>query len=456
MNIKQFFNKLAVVILLVATITSCKKEYEAPPLSGDPDLKATTTIAALKAKHTVSGAFDVIDSNLIISGVVIANDKSGNLYKEMYIRDATGAIAIELASSGLYANFPVGRRVYVKLKGMCLSDVKNMIQLGVKLYSNGTPSLGAVPMPLISNYVIGGSIGHFDLAAPKSITAADLALSANPMQTPLVGDLVKLSGYEFSLGDTKRSYADTSNNKGTLQSMVYIKNCAGDGPFAVLTSGYADFAAKSPQGGNGDFIGLYTIYGTTKQFIIRDTTDVMFTGKRCFVFDDDFNYTVASGVCFSTLLWQNLKEEGNICYEISNLGSSTNPYARVSAYVSGSNNLTTTNTSTWLITPSINLAGLTSSKLNFKSANNGSIGAYKVLISTDYDGKSTTPSTSATWTELATIPNVFSFSWKATSIDLTPYVNKKVYIAFKYFVPSGSREGSIGTFEVDEIRVTWN
>lgn len=450
MNTKNILRSATLAILFVSIFSSCKKEYEAPPVSGDPNLTVTTTIAQLKAKHTVSGTFDVIDSNLIISGIVIANDKSGNIYKEIYIRDASGAIAVELASTGLYANFPVGRRVFIKLKGMCLSDTKNMIQLGLKLYSNGTPSLSAVPAPLISNYIIGGSLGHFAEAAPKPVTAADLGLSSNPMQTPLVGDLVKLSDYEFQLSDTKRSYADTSNNKSTLQSMVYIKNCNGDGPFIVLTSGYADFAAKAPQAGNGDISALFTIYGTTKQFVIRDTTDVNFVNPRCNLFEDDFSYTVASGICFSSTVWSNVKEEGNKCYEISNLGSSTNPYARVSAYVANSNTLTTGNITAWLITPSLDLpAGY---KLNFKTANNGSIGVYKILISTDYNGTSLTPST-ATWTELATIPNASAFSWKPMSIDLNGFAGKKVYIGFKYYVPSGSIEKSIGTFEVDELKI---
>lgn len=462
MNIKQFFNKLAVVILLVATITSCKKEYEAPPLSGDPaGLVSNFKIAQLKALHTVSGNFDLIDSNLVIAGVVIANDKSGNLYKEMYIRDETGAIALELAATGLYANYPVGRRVYVKLKGMCISDYRNMPMLGLKIYSNGTPSLGAVPMPLISNYVIGGSLGHFDEAAPKVITAADLGLSANPMQTPLVGDLVKLSGYEFLLSDTKRSYADTSSNKSTLASMVNIKNCNGDGPFIVLTSGYADFAAKAPQAGNGDITALFTIYGTTKQFIIRDTTDVKFDGPRCYLFEEDFGSLTASTSCFSATGWQNIKETGDVCYNIATF--SGNLFPKVSAFGSALYNgtsttsLLTSNIRSWLIPPAVTLPTGISPKLTFTCAHRYTAGTLKLLISTDYDGTSQTPSTSATWVELNSIQaNSASFTafLPYGPFDLSAYVGKKVYFGFRYDVPSGSAKNAVATFEPDDIRIS--
>ena len=100
MNTKSLFRISIIAILFATIVVSCKKKYDEPPISADPNLTPTTTIAALKAMHTVGGAYDVINTDIIIAGVVIANDKSGNLYKEMYIRDTTGAISVQLASNG--------------------------------------------------------------------------------------------------------------------------------------------------------------------------------------------------------------------------------------------------------------------------------------------------------------------------------------------------------------------
>jgi hypothetical protein len=461
MNIKNFLRLFTLALVMSSVITSCKKDYEAPPQSSDPNLTVTTTIAQLKAKHTVSGAYDVIDSNLIISGVVIANDKSGNLYKEMYIRDATGAIALELASGGLYANFPVGRKVFVKCKGMCLSDYRNMIQLGRKSISNGIVSLEGVPAPLIPNYVIGGSLGHFAEAAPKAIVATDLVLNptATIMQTPLLGDLVKLSGYEFLASDTKRSYADTSNNHSTLSSMVNIKSCSGEGPFIVLTSGYADFAAKAPQAGNGDITALFTVYGTTKQFIIRDTTDVQFNGPRCFLFEQDFGGIPVSTNCISLAGWQNIKEVGDVCYTGATFGG--NIFAKISAFSSalydGSNNLTS-NIKSWLIPPSITIPAGISPKLTYTCAHRYTAGTLKLLISTDYNGTSQTPST-ATWVELNSIQAnspIFTPFNPYGPFNLSAYAGKTVYLGFRYDVPSGSNKNAVATFEPDDIKISKN
>ena len=85
MNITSINRFATFAILFAMIMSSCKKNYEAPPTITDPNIPVTTTIKALKAMHTVSGAFDVINTDIVISGVVIANDKSGNLYKEIYI-----------------------------------------------------------------------------------------------------------------------------------------------------------------------------------------------------------------------------------------------------------------------------------------------------------------------------------------------------------------------------------
>jgi hypothetical protein len=440
--------------MFVSTLSSCKKDYEAPPSSYfDPNIAVTTTIKDLKAMHTVAGAFDKITTDIVIAGTVIADDKSGNLYKELYIRDNTGAIAVELASTGLYANYPVGRKLFIKCNGMCISDYHNMIKLGIKSISNGLVSLEGIPAPLIANYVTGGSLNNN--AAPKVVTAADLALSTPVMQNTLLGDLVKLNDYEFMIGDTKRSYGDTSYYHSTLGGMVNIKNCAGDGPFIVLTSGYADFATKAPQAGNGSFTGIYTVYNSTPQFVIRDTTDVNFAGPRCFLFEEDFQaYTTSGTSCWSQTGWQNIKESGDVCYTLASFSGSFFP--KVSAFASTA--MPTTNITSWLIAPPITIPAGISPKLSYTCSSRYYVGTLKAMVSTNYDGTSLTPST-ATWVELNTIQaNSASFinnvPFPATGgYDLSAYAGKKIYFAFRYDAPSGTAANQVATYEPDNIKI---
>ena len=454
---------LSLLAVVIATIVfSCKKKYDEPPMPTDPSLTPTMSIKAFKAKHTVSGAYDIITEDIIIAGTVIANDKSGNLYKEIYIRDLnkdSGCIALELASSGLYANYPVGKHIYVKCKGLCLSDYKNMMQLGFKNVSNGTTTLTEIPSPLIANYLVGGSLNND--ASPKVVTAADLGLLSgtnNVMQTPLLGDLITLSDYEFQIGDTKRSYADTSNAKNALASQVKIKQCNSTATIIVQTSGYADFAGKSPQAGNGTITALFTTYSTTPQLLIRDTTDVKFTGPRCNLFEDDFNNYPTVATCANITGWKNITEEGDKCYTVATHNGGASIYAKVTAFVSNSTVPVPTNITSWLITPAINLPTGLTPKLFFGTSNKGviGVGTFKVLISTNYNG-GLTPST-ATWTELATIPNTTGFStpFRSWNYDLTSYAGQNVYIGYKYQLPQGTQEKDALTFEIDDIKITKN
>ncbi len=453
MNIKSIIKFSSFAILFAFIMSACKKNYEAPPVSTDPNIPVTTTIKALKAMHTVAGAFDVIGTDITISGIVIANDKSGNLYKEIYIQDATGAIPVELASNGLYANYPVGKKVYIKCKGLCLSDYNNMIQLGVKALTNGTYTLEAIPAPLITNYVIGGSLNN--AVVPKVISSIDglnTPSGVTTMQNPLLGDLIQLNDMEFIAGDTKRPYADTSYYKKSGDR--YIKNCSSSSSLDVRTSGYADFAGKIPQAGNGTILGIYTVYSTTKQLLIRDTTDVRFNNARCFLFEEDFQaYTTTTGA-WSQTGWKNIQETGDVPYTMSTF--SGNIFPKISAYTSTA--MPTTAIKSWLITPAIAIPTGLSPKYTFTCSRRYVSGTFKALVSTDYAGGAN-PSTS-TWTTLITVPAGTNTSFTPFDtfgpFDFTPYLGKNVYLAFLYEAPAGTPASLVGTYEPDDLKISKN
>src|SRR5215204_1011761 len=101
----------AIMVLTAVSISSCKKNFDNPPGPADPAIVANTSIKALKAMHISAGAYDVITTDIVISGIVVADDKSGNLYKQIFIQDATGGLQIMLDANSLYGSYPVGRRI---------------------------------------------------------------------------------------------------------------------------------------------------------------------------------------------------------------------------------------------------------------------------------------------------------------------------------------------------------
>lgn len=272
------FNVWSVSLILMLAvslmISSCKKNFDEPPGPTDPGITPTHTISQLKAMHAASGAYDVINADVIIGGVVVANDKSGNLYKELYIQDGTGGINILLDANGLYNSFPVGRQVYIKCNGLCISDYNRLIQLGVKATVAGSPSLEAIASTLIDQYIIGGTLNN--PVTPRVVTLNDLSTN---MQDEYLGSLIQLNNYEFVTGDTSKTYADTSAYKNSVN--LTVKSCGANSSIIIRSSGYANFAGVNVPNGNGTLTAIYTVYGNTKQLILRDTADVQFNNYRC-------------------------------------------------------------------------------------------------------------------------------------------------------------------------------
>ncbi|HYC41127.1 MAG TPA: DUF5689 domain-containing protein [Chitinophagaceae bacterium] len=270
--------KLNAYLLLItgcaAMLSACRKTFDVPPPPGDPNLTATHTIRQLRAMHTVPGALDEITQDIIITGIVVANDKSGNLYKEIYIQDGSAGISLLIDAVGLYNSFPVGRRVFVRARGLTISDYNRLPQIGVRAVVAGNPSLQPIAANLIGQYIIGGSLNN--PVAPKVVTLSQLTTN---MQDTLLGTLIQLNNYEFIAADTAKTYADTSNYRNSVN--LTVKGCTANSSIIVRSSGFANFAGVNVPNGNGNITAIYTLFGNTRQLIIRDTSDVQFNNPRC-------------------------------------------------------------------------------------------------------------------------------------------------------------------------------
>ncbi|MEP6674404.1 MAG: DUF5689 domain-containing protein [Ferruginibacter sp.] len=443
----KFLKSTVAVLLMLTTaafIHSCKKSFDNPPAYVDPNITANTTIKTLKAMHA-SGGYEQITTDIIISGVVTADDKSGNFYKELYIQDASGAIALELNGTNLYTEYPIGRKIFIKLKGLYLSDYAGMIQIGTLDNTvPNNPTLTGIPYTLFDNYILRGTFGN-DIT-PRQVTLAQLGTN---LQDTLLGTLIQLNGYEFSAGDTSKIYADTSSLKNSVN--LTVKDCGGNSVI-VRTSGYANFAGVHPAGGNGSITAIYTKYNTTQQLILRSPADVNFTGGRCSLFEEDFNSIGANSATLTPLPgWKDIGEVGGVFYKNAVFGSTK--CAKVEANATGVAVVTS-----WLITPPIPLPAGSSPKFTFTNAAGYDNGAtFKVLISTNYNG-SNTPS-SSTWTQLpATIYTgpASGYGTLASSgvVNLAAYAGQTVYIGFRYDgadPASGTKKTT--TFEFDDVKI---
>ena len=141
-NKQSIFHTLATLLLVLGTVSiSCNKVFDEPPGFIDPNLTATTTISALTALLPGLDGSVAITTDGIIKAQVVANDQSGNFYKQIIVQDETGGLAINIDAYSLYTSYPVGRFVYIPTQCLLLA-----IESGVwGLYSKAAISGGYAP-----------------------------------------------------------------------------------------------------------------------------------------------------------------------------------------------------------------------------------------------------------------------------------------------------------------------
>src|SRR5689334_3372972 len=123
------YHKLSVVLALTSALflSSCVLQAFTQPSTPnvDPNLTANKAIYQVDSLAGNSTAPILINSDIVIAGVVIADDVSGNFYKTMIIQDSTAGIAVQLDVSNFATIYPIGRKIFIKCKGLYVANDGN-------------------------------------------------------------------------------------------------------------------------------------------------------------------------------------------------------------------------------------------------------------------------------------------------------------------------------------------
>jgi hypothetical protein len=218
-----------------------------------------------------------LTDSVIISGVINADDHSGNFYKILSLQDSTGGIQIKVGSSYLWQDYPIGRRIFIKTKGLLIFNYTGTYELGGYIDSTtssaGYPNVGPIVIDKAPNFIIKGKYGLDVPVLHQTISQLNFGDKQN-----LQSLLVQIDDMEFGAFDTTQTYADAIT-KASVDRTAY--DCS-HRSVTVRSSGYANFANMKPSKGHGPLRGIYTYYSVrgTSQITIRDTNDVMFTSPR--------------------------------------------------------------------------------------------------------------------------------------------------------------------------------
>jgi hypothetical protein len=272
------FKKLkfsAFMLLVISMYLGCVKDdgFSTPKVDCvAPEISATNTIDQVKNMYTFGGATK-IETDVIIEGYVVSSDKSGNIYKSLSIQDKpenpTAAIKISIDQSDIYTTFNVGRKVFVKLKGLAVGYSYGSIQIGKATATE----LGRIPALEVKDHII-RSCEVVEIT-PKVVTINELNESMLEM-------LIQIDNVQFKTSELGNAYGNVKNStteNRTLES--FNGSCNLTGEVLLRNSGYSDFKNQLLPEGKGSVVAIFSNYYEDFQLYIRDTEDVKFTETRC-------------------------------------------------------------------------------------------------------------------------------------------------------------------------------
>jgi hypothetical protein len=420
----------AMVALTFMPLSCVDLEFDQPP-SGvfDPNLPVNSSIAELKALHT-TGQHEEITNEIIISGIVVSDDEAGNFFKQLVIQDETGGIEMRIEMSDLHSRYPVGRKVYVKAKGLWLGDYNGLPQLGAGWDQNES-SLIRIPESLVDRFIIPATFDH--VVTPEVLTVDQLA-------TEDVNTLVRFENVQFVAADAGEPWANAA-----LQIAVNreIEDCARR-RLIVRTSGFAEFAGQPTPEGGGSLTGILTVFGSDFQVVVRDLEDVMMDGARCAVVIDESFSGIPDNEDIMLNDWANIAVLGSRLWRAREFDD--NHYAQATAFGDQAPEM-----EAWLITPEIILN--VPKKITFESAQAFYVhDGLSVWISPNFNG---TNVTTASWIqlhpELAGNNDPEHAFIPSGDVDLSGFTGT-VRVGFKY---TGSGPGGMTTtFRIDNVKVS--
>lgn len=321
-------------IIAIATLglfsTSCMDDHDAPDttdftVTSKTDIgEVNATILDVKEKYCAdasksdysrnsSNFYTKVTEDVIIEGVVCANDISGNLYQTILLRNIDNSkaatdpahdqsIILSVKSTALYPYFKLGQRVKVNLKGLYAGIYSKTPRIGMPTMSSaGNINLGPMLFELLATNVqlVGTPDANAPELTPLDKTDADgkawLRASANKTykNSPILATV---------RGDIKEALPENRKNleKGTANDVLdKVETVSANGkkifgPYELHDDGYG--VTRSLALGNGSTVDIRTstknrvsfielpedtrsytgilTYYSNWQLQLRDTTDI--------------------------------------------------------------------------------------------------------------------------------------------------------------------------------------
>lgn len=438
---------IALVALIGLTFASCEREYDAPLLT-EPTVEigdeGIITIAKYKEMFTsVPEEGKIIEEDFAIRAVVVGNDITGNIYKQIYVEDATGGLSIGIDQNNIANDYPVGQEVVIKLQGLAATSYGGVIQLGM---NNNNPKNTRIPYEIAKKHLLKNQWPDAKKAMPKVTTMGSIT-------DAMIGTLIQLEGVYFEKGG-ELNYADQEMNavnrilRDKSGKSLYVRN-----------SKYATFANDRLPKGNGTVVAILSKFGSDYQLFLRSADDCFgFSGKEPETSGGTDTPTPDQPSTGAVIYSEEFSSDLGKMTPISVAGAQTwrvnTAYknANMSGFADGKSNAN----EDWLVSPAFDLTAAKSFSISFEhTINKGNVANMKseqtLWASDNYSGDVK----SATWTQvtITTYPTGTDWNYvKSGAINLPASLLGKanVVFAFKYL----ATDASSANWQIRALKVT--
>ena len=279
--------KYLMITAVCVLFTSCMGDSyagideNAPVPYGNNELTETNiiTIAQLKSDYATYIATDYRDGqsfakvtdDVKIKAIVTSSDAQGNIYQELALQDATGAIIVSVAQGGLYGPLPVGTEILVSLKDLYVGNYGKQAQIGM-------PSKNATGADVIGRISRATWDQHYKILSTGHIVEPTLfATGTNPTTWNLDTDGGKLGiirNVSFKSSNNSKATDTFADPNGGAGSVSWTLNEQDGRKVIVYNSNFADFANAKVPTGKVDITGIIKRFNNQWEIIIRSLDDI--------------------------------------------------------------------------------------------------------------------------------------------------------------------------------------
>ena len=281
MKPQTIYKGLALLALSFTFVSCFDSDWDTPDMTNPPygnneiveDQAKQVTIADLKAKYSkaiANSSFERITDELQLRATVIGNDIGGNIYKQIIVQDATGALVVGINGTGLFPFLSVGQQLLIDLKDLCIGGYGEQPQLGDE-YNNSIGRMSTEKWEQHVKVLPTHDMSQIDTLDFFKVAQADIDRYCGylvKLENVSIGDAGYPIAPEYKAG-TPLIYNGSSN--GYVHHSINGQSMS---KLLLRTSTYADFASWIIPSTPVTLYGIATRYRNTWQILIRAEEDI--------------------------------------------------------------------------------------------------------------------------------------------------------------------------------------